>query len=226
MKKIFLLIITYLISTSSWGQDKNVSGIIVSEKGIPVKNIKLSIVNLPISTKTNKNGEFILKKVRSEDSIVIHVNKKAYARFRLGDNDSLKLVLSNKTIALNNQGNAPIGELPIVSGTILNENSSPSIITSKMIERTNPLTIADAIKGQLAGVDVHDGYITMRGEKTLNMSNNSLIIVDGMEATFDYANAISVYDVECIEANKSGFGYGTKGACGVLIITTKKGYSK
>ena len=228
MKKILLLAVAYLISLSSWGQNRDVSGTIVSERGVPVKNIKLSVMSLPISTKTNKNGEFTLKKVRSDDSIVIHVNKKAYARFVLGENDSLKLVLSDKAVAIHNQkNNTAIEDLPIVVGTLYNnETIATSTITAKMIERTNPLTIADAIRGQIPGVNLHTeagtSYITMRGAKSLNLSEHSLIVVDGMETTFDSANSISVYDVESIEVNKDGFGYGVKGANGVVIIKTKK----
>jgi Outer membrane cobalamin receptor protein len=223
MKKFFSLIIMCFICLSSWGQDRNVIGTIVSERGIPVKNIKLSVVGLPNTAKTNKNGEFTLKNVRSEDSIVINVNKKAYAKFCLGENDSLKLVLSDKTIAFHNQNNLPTEDILVFYGTTSkSENiASSSVVTAKMIERMNALTIEDAIKGQMAGVDVNDGAVTMRGVKSFNMSNNALVIVDGMEMT-SLPN-ISAHDVESIEAIKDGFGYGVKGACGVLIIKTKRG---
>jgi outer membrane receptor protein involved in Fe transport len=120
-------------------------------------------------------------------------------------------------------------EIPFVTGTLYNnETRAMSVITSEMIERMNSLTIADAIKGLVPGVNVQtdstgESFVTMRGNKSLNLSRNALIIVDGMETTFDHANGMSVYDVESIEINKDGFGYGIKGANGVITIKTKKG---
>lgn len=228
MKKILLLtlVCSVFLPCWSWSQERNVSGSIVSKTGYPVKNIRLTVVDLPGSAKSNKQGKFTLKKVRSEDTIVVHVNNKAYIKFELGNNDSLKLVLSDDMIAIHQAGNRVVHE-PILTGTLYNnETRAISVITAKMIERQNPLTVVDAIKGMVPGVNIEtsgNGYIaTMRGQKSLNLSNAALIIVDGMETTLDQANNMSVHDIATIECNKDGFGYGVKGANGVIIINTKR----
>ena len=222
MKKILLLITASCFFLPSWGQDRDVSGTIVSETGFPIKNIRLTVVDLPISAKTNKNGNFVLKKIRSEDTIVVHISKLNYIKFPLGENDSLKLVLTDKMIAIHNEGLSPI-IAPIQTGTLYNNKvTSSSVITSKMLERRNAQTIADALKGMVPGVTVTEGAVFMRGNKSLNLSQNSLIIVDGIETSFSFANDMSVHDVDYIEINKDGFGYGVKGANGVLIIKTKR----
>lgn len=220
--KNFLLILACAIYATSWGQDKNVSGTVVSETGFPIKNVKLTVVDLPVSAKTDKNGKFTLRKVRPEDTIVVHVAKKAYIRFPLGENDSLKLVLSDKTVAIHNASNT-IVNTPVLTGTLHNnETRSVTLITAKMLERTNSVTIADALRGMVPGVTVSASSITMRGNKSLNLSQESLVIVDGMETTFEHANGISIHDIHSIEILKDGFGYGVKGANGVVIIKTKK----
>lgn len=222
MKKLLLLMLASAMHVTSWGQGRIVSGTITSENGFPVKNIRLTVAGLPISAKTNKNGVFTLKNVQSEDTLVVHVAKKAYIKFPLGDNDSLKLVLSDKTVAIHNESNTIINT-PVLTGTLHNnEVRSVSLITDKMIERTNALTVAEAIKGMVPGVTITERGITMRGSKSLNLSQDALIIIDGMETTFEHANGISVQDIHSIEILKDGFGYGVKGANGVVIITTKK----
>ncbi len=227
MKKILLLIFACAVYPISWGQDRSVSGTVVSENGFPMKNIKLSVVDVPISAKTNKNGVFTLKKVRSEDTIIVHITKQNYIKFPLGDNDSLKLILSDKMVAIHNESNIAVNT-PILTGTSYNnETRSIAIITSKMIERRNALTLVDAIKGMIPGVNIGVGasgehYAIIRGQKSLNLSNNALVLVDGMETTLEHANSISVHDIATIEVNKDGFGYGVKGANGVIIINTKK----
>lgn len=211
----------------AWGQDMNVTGTVVSENGKPVKNVKLSVLNLPVTAKTNKNGWFVLKKVRPDDTIVVRINSANYAKFRIGENDTLKMVLSDNLLSINRDGKEPL-LTPVLQGTLYNnETRTVSVITAKMIERTNALTVVDAIKGMIPGVHIQAAesgayYATMRGGKSLNMSEHALVIVDGIETTLDFANGVSVNDIETIEINKDGFGYGVKGANGIIIIKTKK----
>ena len=227
MKKFFLLVLAGFLFLHSWGQARNVPGIVVSENGFPVKNIKLSVVDVPVSAKTNKNGKFLLKKVQSEDTVVVHISKKSYAKIKLADFDSLKIVLSDKMVAIHDGENAPI--MASIQEGVFNayETRSVSVITSKMIERRSVLSIADAIKTMAPGVNVVNGgsgelIVTMRGIKSFTLPQNALIILDGMETSFDQANAISVHEVDNIEINKDGIGYGVKGANGVVIINLKK----
>ena len=227
MKKFFLLVLAGFLFLHSWGQARNVPGIVVSENGFPVKNIKLSVVDVPVSAKTNKNGKFLLKKVQSEDTVVVHISKKSYAKIKLADFDSLKIVLSDKMVAIHDGENAPI--MASIQEGVFNayETRSVSVITSKMIERRSVLSIADAIKTMAPSVNVVNGgsgelIVTMRGIKSFTLPQNALIILDGMETSFDQANTISVHEVDNIEINKDGIGYGVKGANGVVIINLKK----
>ena len=227
MKKIFLLIFAGFLFLHSWGQTRDVSGIVVSENGFPIKNIKLSVVDIPVSAKTNKSGRFLLKKVQSEDTIVVHIGKKSYVKIHLADFDSLKIVLSDKMVSIHDGENAPIMAPIQEAVSNMHETRSVSVITSKMIERRSLLSIADAIKNMAPGVNVVNGgsgelIVTMRGIKSFTLPQNALIILDGMETTFDQANAISVHEVDNIEINKDGIGYGVKGANGVVIINLKK----
>jgi len=99
------------------------------------------------------------------------------------------------------------------------------MITAKMIERRNVLSIAEAIKTMASGVNVQNRsgelIVTMRGTKSFTLPENALIILDGMETTFDQANTISIHEVDYIEINKDGIGYGVRGANGVVIIKLK-----
>ena len=72
-------------------------GLLFQKADIQIKNVKLFVLNSTVSAKTNKNGKFILKKVQSNDSIVIQINNDSYASFLLGDNDSFVPSRSKKT---------------------------------------------------------------------------------------------------------------------------------
>jgi outer membrane receptor for monomeric catechols len=227
MKKFLLSLTAGMFLLSAWGQEMNVTGTVVSDGGNPVKNIKLSILDFPASAKTDKNGRFILKKVRPDDTIVVQINKKSYAKFRVGKNDTLKLVLSERLHSISREGKEPL-QAPLLQGTPNNsETRSTSVITGKMIERTNALTVVDAIKESIPGVHIQASesggfHAIIRGGKSLNMPEYALVIVDGFETTLDFANSISVHDIASIEISKDGFDYGVKGANGVIIIKTKR----
>lgn len=110
-------------------------------------------------------------------------------------------------------------------------------------------SVEEALQGQLAGVDIltsgdpgAKGSIRIRGTATLNSNADPLIIIDGVPyntdidddfdfstaSTEDFADmlALNPSDIEDIQVLKDAAStalYGTKGANGVLMITTKKG---
>lgn len=118
------------------------------------------------------------------------------------------------------------------------------------ITATQPVTsIEEALQGQLGGVDIiaagdpgAKSSIRIRGTATLNSSADPLIVINGVpystdiDDTFDFNTAnqedfaqmlsLNPNDIESIEVLKDAAAtavYGTGGANGVLLITTKKG---
>ncbi|MBP5170631.1 MAG: SusC/RagA family TonB-linked outer membrane protein [Bacteroidales bacterium] len=127
--------------------------------------------------------------------------------------------------------------------------STQKIEMSEIIETTPVTDIVEALQGQLAGVDIVVGgdpgarsAIRIRGVNSLNASSEPLIVVNGIpysteiDDDFNFATAneedfgallnIAPSDIESIEVLKDASAtaiYGTKGANGVLLITTKRG---
>ena len=119
-----------------------------------------------------------------------------------------------------------------------------------LIETIPVTSIEDALQGKLAGVDIimaggdpgARSTIQIRGASTLNASSDPLIVINGVpynteiNEDFDFSTAnnedlgillnISPADIEEIEVLKDAAStaiWGTKGANGVLLITTKRG---
>ena len=85
--------------------------------------------------------------------------------------------------------------------------------------------IGEYLKGRVPGLMVTKqgtGYkYQIRGISSINSPTDPLFIVDGMEvSSIDYINP---YDVERVEVLKDASAsiYGNRGACGVIVITTK-----
>ena len=224
MKKILILMIVCCFSFSSWGQQKNVPGTIVSENGSPIKNIRLFVMNSSSSAKSNKNGKFILRKVLPNDSIIVNVNNKSYFKFPLGDNDSLKMILSDQMISVN-QGSPSGISSPVLLGTYYHDfDRNASVITADMIKRMDAKTMLDIITLLIPGVTYNPetNGIIIRGAKSIIGSNDALFIIDGSFTDLGTASGIPVETIETIEIVKDGVGYGSRGANGVIIINTKK----
>ena len=107
-------------------------------------------------------------------------------------------------------------------------------LQSKDIIRANPVQAARAIQGQVAGATVTKSSnkpgapynITIRGENTINNSTQPLVVIDGLMG--GDINSINPNDIQSMDVLKDASStaiYGARGANGVIIITTKKGFS-
>jgi TonB-linked SusC/RagA family outer membrane protein len=97
----------------------------------------------------------------------------------------------------------------------------------------NPM---DAMKGQIAGVDIlqqggrpgQGSTITIRGRRSLTASNDPLFVIDGIPMTagtqsINDFNPADIASVEVLKDAASQAVYGSRGSNGVILITTKRG---
>ena len=108
-------------------------------------------------------------------------------------------------------------------------------ITRKDVEN-RPGTFAEQLlQGQVAGVEVIErpggGFsVRIRGKSSILGGSEPLYVVDGMQITQDSRQGLSwlnIHDIEKIEVLKNASAtaiYGTRGANGVVLITTKRGF--
>lgn len=87
-------------------------------------------------------------------------------------------------------------------------------------------SIGDYLKGRVAGLQVMkvgNGYkYLIRGISSLNAPTDPLFIVDGVEVSdIDFVSPNDVATVEVLKDASASI-YGNRGACGVIIITTKR----
>lgn len=121
-------------------------------------------------------------------------------------------------------------------GSVRREDLTGSISNVKMGEiRENPVTSVDqALQGKIAGADImtttgEPGATTsirIRGSRSIEASNEPLIVVDGVMDAVSDLNDINPADIEDISVLKDASStaiYGARGANGVILITTKAG---
>lgn len=119
-------------------------------------------------------------------------------------------------------------------GSVRREDLTGSVTNVKMGEiRDNPVTSVDqALQGKVAGADImtttgEPGATTsirIRGSRSIEASNEPLIVVDGVMDAVSDLNDINPADIEDISVLKDASStaiYGARGANGVILITTK-----
>ena len=100
------------------------------------------------------------------------------------------------------------------------------------LQKVNTSDVASALQGQIAGVNIvsssgepgESASIQIRGITSLNGSNTPLFVVDGIPQDGD--PRLSRNEIETIDVLKDAASasiYGTRGAAGVILITTKRG---
>jgi len=129
----------------------------------------------------------------------------------------------------------PLDEVVVIGyGTVRKKDLTGSVASLKSNEITktstnNPL---QSMQGKVAGLDITKSSgesgsgidISLRGNRSVNASNKPLFLVDGIEygSTLDI-NASDIASIEILKDASSTAIYGTRGANGVIIVTTKKG---
>ncbi len=110
--------------------------------------------------------------------------------------------------------------------------ASISSVDNAMLEKVAAVRVDDALKGLSSGVMVTSAsgqpgagsQIRIRGFGTINNSN-PLYVVDGMPIStgIDYLNPSDIERIDVLKDASSCAVYGTRGANGVILVTTKKG---
>ena len=229
MKKLLLFIIALCFGAFSiFAQTKQITGKVSSaDDGSPIPGASVVVKGTTNGTTTNIDGEFSLVVPENEILVFSFVGMK-----------TIEMPVTAQTIYNVSMENEIIGvdEVMVVAyGTAKKESftGSAGVVDNEVLEKRPVADLSKALEGQIAGVQATSGSgqpgegadIVIRGFGSLNSSNSPLYVVDGIP--FDgNLNSINPGDIETMTILKdasAGALYGSRGANGVVVITTKKG---
>lgn len=207
-----------------------VKGRIINEKNQPVVSASVVLKGTNTGTTTNDNGEFEID-VPSNGTLVI--SSVGYPTKEIAIKGQ---TLHNLTLTASS---GDLEQVVVIGyGTVRKEavtGSVASINGDRMREVPAP-NITQALQGRIAGVEFAQTntkpgstmQIRIRGQRSLTASNDPLIVLDGIPFAGSITDiaGINTNDVKSIEVLKDASAtaiYGSRGANGVILITTNRG---
>ncbi|MCD8177379.1 MAG: carboxypeptidase-like regulatory domain-containing protein [Tannerellaceae bacterium] len=211
-------------------QERTISGT-VTEKGDPLIGATVRVKDTNEGTITDLDGKFTIKAAPGAILIVSYIGY-VTQEINIGQQSMIAVELLPTT--------QDIDEVVVVGyGTMKKSDITGSMInvSEKVIKQAPVSNVATALQGLAAGVDVqmeggstHPGAVAtirVRGERSLNAEKDALIIVDGIPFS-GTLNELSTDDIASVSILKDASAtaiYGSRGASGVILITTKRGHA-
>jgi TonB-linked SusC/RagA family outer membrane protein len=233
MKKFKLLLIGILLTSSfTMFAQQTVKGVVKEKSsGELLPGVSIVIKGTVRGTETDFDGNFTIERVKSGDVLVFRYLGFATKEVVIGSNFNLNVELD--------QSAEQLDEIVVVgygTTTVKDATGSVEAITAKEFTKGNIVTPENLLSGRVAGVNIvtsgapgSGSQIRIRGGSSLNASNDPLIVIDGLPLTGVNLSSINPNDIESFSVLKDASAtaiYGSRGANGVIIISTKKGRSE
>lgn len=229
---ISTLLVLLTIGVQAFAQSA-VSGKVTDEAGEPCVGANVLIKGTTTGTMTDLDGNYSLTDVRKGAILVFSSIGYTSQEVRLGSSSVVNVVLKSDADFLN--------EVVIVGyGTAKRKDLTGSLtqIDNKLIASQNSSSATKALEGAVPGIVYasvdgqpgNDAGLRVRGLGSTNVgASNALVIIDGVPAQGDNPlsnmNQEDIASITVLKDAASTAIYGSRGANGVILVTTKRGDS-
>ena len=214
----------------SFAQEKTVSGKVTDQNGAPLPGVSVLVVGSTTGTQSDFDGLYSLSVAQGATLRFSYIGQKTQD-IVVGSSNTIDVQLSEDAQALE--------EVVVVGyGTTTKESFAGTAKTIKTedIELKNFSNVSQSLAGEAAGVTVINtsgqpgttSTIRIRGFGSVNGNRSPLYVIDGVPYSGSL-NAINPSDIKSTTILKDATAtsiYGSRGANGVILITTKSGASR
>jgi iron complex outermembrane receptor protein len=225
-----LWLMAMLLSVCSWAQQRTVSGTVSSMAGDgPLPGVSVRVQGTAQGTVTNIDGQYSLQ-VPGDDA-VLEFSFIGYTpeTVTVGNRTTIDIALAEDIETL--------GEVIVVGYGTQEKRDLTGAVAAIGEEDFNQGAIVDPlqqINGRAAGVSINQvgsepgqtPNIRIRGITSLRGGNDPLVVVDGIQGNLDLLKQIPPSEIKSFDILKDASStaiYGSRGAAGVILITTKSG---
>lgn len=224
------LLLVVFLSTTTYAQEKLIKGKIIDESGFPIPGASLAIKGTTKGSTTDMDGNYSISAKPGDIIIFTYLGYKPIEQ-KVTESNTYNISLVPTQAELN--------EVVVIGyGTQKKSDVTGAVVSVSAEVLTNrPVNNAlEALQGKAAGVDIKSserpgtiGSVRIRGNRSLTASNSPLYVVDGVPLMSSSSiETLNPRDIESIDILKDASAtaiYGSRGANGVIIVTTKQGKS-
>ena len=228
LKDVFLLIALFT-SFTMFAQTKSIQGIVRDSQQQPLPGVSIVVKESQNGVITDANGHFTIKGVKPEESLIFSYLGFQKLTVKVGKQPMLDIILREDV--------ATLDEVVVVGYGVQKKSDLTGSVASMRendIARQATVSAAEALRGQIAGVNVvntggkpgSEMMIEIRGTNTIGQDSPPLIIIDGVEGDISMFSALNPNSIEKMDVLKDASAtavYGSRGSNGVIIITTRSG---
>ncbi|GAB6123719.1 SusC/RagA family TonB-linked outer membrane protein [Dysgonomonas termitidis] len=223
---LFMLSLIFALNLSAQNR-KNITGTVFDEKRESIIGASVSVKGTTNGTITDIDGKFSID-VNESDILTISYIGFLSQEIPVAGKSDLQIILKENAEMLD--------EVVVVGYGVMRKKDltgAVSSIDSKTMQDKPVANIGEALQGRASGVQIINSgapgsnvSIRIRGISTINNSE-PLLVIDGVPTDLSL-NALNMDDVQTVDVLKDASAtaiYGSRGANGVVLITTKKGKS-
>lgn len=224
----FLLLFMLMLSGLAKAQDLTIRGTVIDENGAALTGVSVTVKNQNVGSITDQNGAFT---VAAKPGNVLVFSMIGYVTLERAVN----ALETNPRIQLEST-DTQLSEVVVVGyGTQRKEAVTGSVasISGDKIREIPVANISQALQGRMPGVEMNQTstrpgatmQIRVRGTRSLSADNNPLIVLDGIPFPGSLAD-LNPNDIKSVDVLKDASAtaiYGSRGANGVILVTTEKG---
>ena len=228
VRKILLSLIALLGGgiLLSLAQSKQISGPVTGPDGTPVAGATVMVDGSHVGTTSNGDGSFTIT-APGNGSLVVSFIGYETQKVAIGGKTRINISLKEDTQAIDDV-------IVVAFGTAKKDafTGAAKVIKSDDLIKTQSSNVGDALVGKIAGVQFSSASgrpgsgqkIYVRGYGSMNAKNDPLWVVDGVpyEGDINNINAADIESISVLKDAASNALYGSRGANGVIMVTTKR----
>jgi len=227
---ISALLLVVLLPSTLWAQQGGtISGTVSNEQQEPLQGVKVAVKGSADATSTDDKGRFTLTANPQDNLVFTYIGYETTER-SVGQQTDLQVVMVEAVSELD--------EVVVVGyGTVKKSSVTAAIskVENKNLDQMPAGRPERALVGRMAGVSISDArstpgsapIIRIRGAGSISASNDPLVVIDGFPGgSLANINMNDVQSVEVLKDASSSAIYGSRGAGGVILVTTKRGAGK
>lgn len=229
MKKRLLFFTLFMLCVSIiYAQRRDITGTVLSaDDNEPIVGATVTPKGRPTGgTLTDINGKFVLKNLQESDKIII-ISFIGMITQELTIKDNMTVILETETHTLDEV-------VTIAYGTAKKAafSGSATVVSAADISKRPVSNVANALAGRVSGLQMTQNTgqpgsapsMIIRGLGSINAGTDPLIVLDGFiyEGGMSRLNPNDIENITVLKDASASALYGSKGANGVLMITTKK----